>query len=97
MITEHKDMEMSKQFYKRLEKNLSQTLMIDPIEIENEIISHKKIEDLKLIEVSEKDTKTLKISHALQSHIEKTAKEVVRQGKRGDIIYDPIHHTIESR
>lgn len=97
MITEHKDMEMSKQFYKRLEKNLSQTLMINPIEIENESVSHKNIEDLKLIEVSEKDTKTLKISHALQSHIEKTAKEVVRQGKRGDIIYDPIHHTIESR
>lgn len=82
IITDNKDMNLSKQFYKRLEKNLNQTLILDPIEIENENVYHKQIEDVRIQTVIHTEKKIVDVTQILQKEIEKTAKEVVRQGKR---------------
>lgn len=97
MITDYKNDAISKQFYKRLEKNLSQTLNLNPIEIENQSVYHKQIEDLNIYTLTHRQKKTVDITHILQKKIEHTAQEVVRQGKRWNIVYDPINHTLESR
>ena len=83
--------ELSEKISQRLQKLWNVTLL-DPQKVQNLISSSVQIKEL-----NQRQKETIKQTSPLQQKIEKTLPNVVWQGKRGNITYDPDKSLLKSR
>ena len=80
-----------------MKNNLQENTFFIPPEIKSTTIASISIEKLQIKKVGKSEKKTMDISKDILKEIEVTAIDVVRQGRRGDISFDPEKNTLASR
>ena len=77
--------------------NLDEKKFFVPPEITGANITKKSLDELKIMPVTDTDTQTMNAAKAVSNVIETTLANVVRQGKRGELLFDPETKKLTSR